>query len=118
MTEEETIVEYNVRVLEIANESFNLGEKIPESKLVIKVLHSLPKKFDMKVIAIEEAHDITTLKLDELFGSILTFEMTISDREDKKEKGIAFKSVYEEESTNNKSSNEANKNESIAVLTK
>lgn len=64
MIEEETVVEYNVRVLEITNESFNLGEKILESKLVRKVLCSLPNKFDMKVTTIKEAHDINTLKLD------------------------------------------------------
>ncbi|TYK06527.1 gag-pol polyprotein [Cucumis melo var. makuwa] len=48
----------------------------------------------MKVTAIKEAHDITTLKLDELFGSLLTFEMTTADRESKKGKGIAFKSTH------------------------
>ncbi|KAA0054957.1 putative mitochondrial protein [Cucumis melo var. makuwa] len=85
MSEDETVVEYNERVLEIANESFNLGEKIPESKIVRKVLRSLPGKFDMKVTTIEEAHDITKLKLDELFGSLLTFKMDISNRENKKD---------------------------------
>ncbi|KAA0056213.1 putative mitochondrial protein [Cucumis melo var. makuwa] len=81
MTEDESVCDYNKRVLEIANESLLLGEKIPDSKIVRKVLRSLPRKFDMKVTAIEEAHDITTLKLDELFGSLLTFEMAIADRE-------------------------------------
>ncbi|TYK14493.1 putative mitochondrial protein [Cucumis melo var. makuwa] len=75
------VSDYNKRVLEIANESLLLGEKIPDSKIVWKVLRSLPRKFDMKVTAIEEAHDITSLKLDELFGSLLTFEMAIADRE-------------------------------------
>ena len=90
MSEDESVAEYNERILEIADESFNLGENIPESKIVWKVLCSLPEKFDMKVTAIEEAHDIIKLKLDELFGSLLTFEMAISNRENKKGKGIAF----------------------------
>ncbi|KAA0066730.1 Receptor-like protein 12 [Cucumis melo var. makuwa] len=47
-----------------------------------------------EVTAIEEAHDITTLKLDELFGSLLTFEMATADRESKKGKGIVFKSTH------------------------
>ena len=72
----------------------------------------------MKVTAIEEAHDITKLKLDELFGSLLTFEIAISNRENKKGKDVAFKSVYKKESTDNKSPSEANVNESIALLTK
>ncbi|KAA0047775.1 putative amidase [Cucumis melo var. makuwa] len=66
-------IEDTTKSLEIANESFNLGEKAPESKIVRKVLRSLLEKFDMKVTAIEEAHDITTLKLDELFRSLLIF---------------------------------------------
>ena len=65
-----------MRVLEITNDSFNIGEGIPKSKLVRMVLWSLPRKFDMKVTAIEEAHDITTLTLDELFRSLRTFEIS------------------------------------------
>lgn len=49
MMEEETIAKFNVRVLDIANESYNLGERIFESKLIRKVLISLPRKFNMKV---------------------------------------------------------------------
>ncbi|KAA0032064.1 uncharacterized protein E5676_scaffold299G00350 [Cucumis melo var. makuwa] len=72
----------------------------------------------MEVTTIEEAHDITTLKLDELFGSLLMFEMAISDKENKKGRRIAFKAIYEEETTINQSNNKDNTNESIALLTK
>ncbi|KAA0035023.1 gag-pol polyprotein [Cucumis melo var. makuwa] len=34
MTEDESVFDYNKRVLEIANESLLLGEKIPDSKIV------------------------------------------------------------------------------------
>ncbi|XP_050935354.1 uncharacterized protein LOC127144011 isoform X1 [Cucumis melo] len=116
MTEDESVLDYNKRVLEIANESLLLSEKILDSKIMRKVLRSLPKKFDMKVNAIEEAHDITTLKLDELFGSLLMFEMATADRESKKDKRIAFKSTHVSEEA--VSDTEANMNESIALLTK
>ena len=118
MSEDKYISDYNERVPKITNESLLLGERIPKSKIVHKVIRSLSRKFDMKVIVIEEAHEITKLKLDELFGSLLTFEMAISHGENKKGKGIAFKSIYEEETTVNQSDNEANMNESIALLTK
>ncbi|KAA0061232.1 gag-pol polyprotein [Cucumis melo var. makuwa] len=118
MSEDEYVSEYNERVLEIANESLPLGENIFEYKITCKVLRSLPGKFDMKVTTIKEAHDITKLKLDELFGSLLTFEMAISHRENKKGMGVAFISIFEEESTVNQSESEANVNESIALLTK
>src|ERR1044072_2927537 len=44
----------------------------------------------MKVTAIEEAQDITLLKVDELIGSLQTFEMTLNERPEKKNKSIAF----------------------------
>ncbi|TYJ96973.1 gag-pol polyprotein [Cucumis melo var. makuwa] len=118
MTKDESVSEYNERVLEIANDSLLLGEKISESKIVRKVLRSLPKKLDMKVAAIEEAQDLTTLNLDELFGSLLTFEMAMSNRESKKVKRIAFKSACEQETIVNQYDNEVNQDESIALLTK
>ncbi|KAA0041441.1 gag-pol polyprotein [Cucumis melo var. makuwa] len=55
MTEDESVSEYNERVLEIANDSLLLGEKIPESKIVRKVLRSLPRKFDMKETTVNQS---------------------------------------------------------------
>ena len=80
-------------MLDLANETFALGEKITESKIVQKVLRSLLSRFSMKVMAIEEANDITTMKLDELFGSLCTFEFSFEDQEQKKKNGTASK-VY------------------------
>ncbi|TYK03156.1 gag-pol polyprotein [Cucumis melo var. makuwa] len=44
--------------------------------------------------------------------------MTMSDRESKKGKGFAFKSAYEQETSVNQFGNQANQDESIALLTK
>lgn len=67
-----------------------MGEKILEEKLVRKVLRALPKKFDMKVTAIEEAKDIALMNVDELFGLLLTFEMSLDCKLVKKNKGIVL----------------------------
>ncbi|MCI35039.1 gag-pol polyprotein, partial [Trifolium medium] len=56
-------------------------------KLARKILRSLPKRFNMKVTAIEESQ--STIKVDELIGSLQTFEMAINDRSEKN-KSIAF----------------------------
>lgn len=45
----------------------------------------------MKVTFIEEAQNISTMKVDELIRSLVTFEMTINDKYEKKNKGAAFK---------------------------
>ncbi|CAM8978333.1 unnamed protein product [Rhodiola kirilowii] len=75
MKENESIAEYNTRVLELVNEASALGKAIDEERLVSEVLRSLPPRFAMKVTAIEEMHDITKLKLDELTGSLRTYEI-------------------------------------------
>src|ERR1044072_6753989 len=97
MSEEQTIVEFHMHIRDIANTSFALGEKMTNKKLVRKILRSLPKRFAMKVTAIEEAQDISTMQVDELIGSQQTFEMTLNERSEKKNKNIAFVSNTEEE---------------------
>src|ERR1044072_3257583 len=101
MTEYESIGDFYMRVRDLANTSFDIGEQIPEEKLVRKILRSLPKKFDMKVTAIEEAHDISNMKVDELIGSLQTFEMAINEKSEKKKKSIAFMSNTEDEEDQN-----------------
>ncbi|CAI8590264.1 unnamed protein product [Vicia faba] len=93
MNEDESVQDFHMTVLDIANDPEYLGEKISEDKLIRKMLRSLPRKFDMKVIAIEESHDISTMIVDELVGSLKTFKFSINERYEKKEKkSITFTS--------------------------
>jgi len=66
MLEDESIQDYHVNILDIANAFDSLGEKISDEKLVRKIRRSLPKRFNMKVTAIEEAHDISGMKVDDM----------------------------------------------------
>ena len=91
MHKEETIGKFNARLCDIANKMFMLGEKMPEAKLVRKTLRSLPIRFAYKVTAIEEAKDVTTLKLEELMGSLRMFEMNFEEERAKKNQGIVLK---------------------------
>ncbi|MCH83329.1 gag-protease polyprotein, partial [Trifolium medium] len=61
-----------------------------EEKLVRKILRSLPTRFDMKVTAVEEANDISEMKVEELIGSLKTFEVAINEKSESKFKSIAF----------------------------
>ena len=67
-----------------------------DEKLVRNILRSLPKRFAMKVTAIEEAQDIGSMQVDELIGSLQTFELSFNDKDDKKSKSIAFVSNTDE----------------------
>ncbi|CAM8902874.1 unnamed protein product [Rhodiola kirilowii] len=96
MKESESIAEYNTRVLELSNEASALGKSIDEDRLVSKVLRSLPLRFAMKVTAIEEMHDISKLKLDELTGSLRTYEIN-HNFQIGEVKGIALKADWAED---------------------
>ena len=61
-----------------------------DAKLVRKVLQSFPPWFNMKITAIEEANDVSKMKLDELFGSLQTFELHLRECENKRKTGIAL----------------------------
>ncbi|CAM8878229.1 unnamed protein product [Rhodiola kirilowii] len=52
MLEDETIADFNTRVLVISNEAFALGEPMTEETLVRKVLRSLPKRYAMKAMIV------------------------------------------------------------------
>ena len=95
MNEDKSVCDFNIRLRYIANTSFALGEKMSEEKLARKILKSLPKKSDMKVTTIEEVEDLVNIKVDELIGSLQTFEMTLNDRSEKKNKIITFMSNIE-----------------------
>ncbi|KAK2445253.1 gag-protease polyprotein [Trifolium repens] len=92
MKEEETIYDFHMSVLDLANSFDSLGERLSDEKLVRKIHRSLPKRFDMKVTAIEEAQDIASMKVEEVVGSLQTFEMNFSEKVEKKGKNIAFTS--------------------------
>ena len=59
--------------------------------MVRKILRSLLDRFRAKVTAIEESKDVDSLKIDELVGSLQTFEMMLVSP--RKAKGIALKAI-------------------------
>ena len=70
MEEDETFDEFYAKLKDIVNSTFNLGESIAESKIVRKILRSLPKRFYAKITTIEEVKDIDQIPLTELVGNL------------------------------------------------
>jgi len=94
MLEDEIIHDYHLNILIIANSIESLGEKISDEKLVRKNLRSLRKRFGMKVTAIEEAHDISSIKV----------------------KGIAFTSSMDSDETQGNHVDDEDMFESLALI--
>ena len=70
MEEDEPFGEFYTKLKDIVNSAFNLGETIPEPKIMRKVLGSLLERFHAKIMAIEESKDIDKIPLTELVGNL------------------------------------------------
>ena len=66
MEENESFDEFHAKLKDVVNSAFNVGETIPEPKIIRKVLRSLPKRFHAKIMVIEESKDIDKIPLTEL----------------------------------------------------
>ena len=78
MEEDESFDEFYAKLKDIVNSAFNLGETIPEPKIVRNVLRSLPERFHAKITTIEESKDIDKIPLIELVGNLQTYELGLT----------------------------------------
>ena len=92
MEEDESFDEFYAKLKDIVNSTFNLGETIPEPKIVRKVLRSLLKRFHAMIRAIEELKDIDKIPLTELVGNLQTCKLGLTRiGKSVKSKSIALK---------------------------
>ena len=97
MDKDESFNEFYAKLKDIVNLAFNLGETIPESKVVRKVLRSLLERFHAKITAIEESKDIDSISLTELIGNLQTYELGLTRlRKGTKSKNMALKAKSNE----------------------
>ena len=75
MQPSETIGDMYTRFTDVVNSLRALGKCFSDFELVNKILRSLSKKWDSKVTAIQEAKNLNNLPLEELIGSLMTYEM-------------------------------------------
>ena len=78
MEEDESFDEFYAKLKDIGNSTFNLGETIPEPKIVKKVLRSLLERFHVKITTIKESKDIDKIPLTELVGNLQTYELRLT----------------------------------------
>ena len=93
MSEDELFDSFYGKLNEVIIGKLNLGEKTEDSKVVRKILRSLWESFRTKVIAIEESKDLDEIKVQELIGSLQTYELTLPSQ--RKSKSLALKMINE-----------------------
>uniref|UniRef100_A0A7N2R2N6 CCHC-type domain-containing protein n=1 Tax=Quercus lobata TaxID=97700 RepID=A0A7N2R2N6_QUELO len=93
MSEDESFDSFFGKLNEVVIGKFNLGEKTEDSKIVRKVFRSLPKSFRAKVTTIEENKDLDDIKVQELIGSLQTYELSLLSQ--RKSESLALKMINE-----------------------
>jgi hypothetical protein len=77
MLEEETFGEFYSKMNDLRNSMVSLGKPVSNVKLIRKILRSLPERFRIKVTTIEESKDLKEMKIEELVGSLQTYELSL-----------------------------------------
>ena len=98
MGDREAIMDMYTRFTHITNELKSLGKTFTTEELVRKILRFLPRNWEAKVTAIQEAKDLKVLSLDELIGNLQTYELRRTSQqqeETKKDRSLALKTVEE-----------------------
>ena len=105
MSEDESFDSFYSKLNEVVVSKFKLGEKMEDSKIVRKILQSLPESFRAKVTAIEESKDLDDIKVQELIGSLQIYELSLPNQ--RKSKSLALKTVNERVNVHDSSDDDA-----------
>jgi RNA-binding protein YhbY len=89
MLEDDTFGEIYSKMSDLRNQMVSLGKTVLDVKLIRKILRSLPEHFKIKVTTIEESKDLEEMKIEELVGSLQTYDLSLLPV--KKLKTIALK---------------------------
>ena len=95
MSKGKTISSFNGRLCHITNESFVLGERISKDRLVKKALSSLPLRFAYKATTIIDVKDLKRMRLEELIGSLRTFEIELNEESKERKKLVGLRAGSE-----------------------
>jgi hypothetical protein len=77
MLEDETFGEFYSKMSDLRNQMVSLGKTISDVKLISKILRYLLECFRIKVTTIEESKDLEEMKIEELVGSLQTYELSL-----------------------------------------
>ena len=77
MSDDESFDEFYAKLNDIINSAYNLGEIYDQPKIVRNILRSLTENFRPKVTAITESKDVDSILVDELVGSLQSYELDL-----------------------------------------
>ena len=93
MKQDESISDIFSRLTILTNGLKSLGKSYSEYEIVRKILRSLTSAWHTKATVIEESKNLSSNTVDELIGSLMTYELNLkkSDESEIKKKSLALK---------------------------
>ena len=91
MSDDECFNEFYAKLNDIVNSAYNLDEIYDQLKIVRKILRSLTEDFRPKVTTIIESKNVNSIHVDELIGSLQSYELDLPKTN--KSKSMALKSI-------------------------
>src|SRR5579862_3819922 len=90
--ENECFNHFEIRLMDIVNQNYQLGDPYLDRRIKQKIMRSLPERFESKVMALEENSDFKDMKPSEVIGRLLAYESrkAPSSSPPKKQKRIAL----------------------------
>ena len=91
MSDDESFNKFYAKLNDIVNFAYNLGEIYDQPKIVRKIIKSLTEDFRPKVTTITESKDMDSIPVEELVGSLQSYELDLP--KPSKSKSMTLKSV-------------------------
>ena len=85
MQRDEDIKEMYGRFSSLVYNAKALGKTYTKVELIRNILRVLPMNFEAKVTAIQESKDLNKVSMEELIGNLITYEMELKAREERKD---------------------------------
>ncbi|XP_071920780.1 uncharacterized protein [Coffea arabica] len=87
MKDTENIKEYSDKLLDVVNKIRLIGEQLPDSRVIEKVLVSLPERFEAKISSLEDSWDLSQITLPELINALQAQEQKRAIRKEEAVEG-------------------------------
>jgi hypothetical protein len=115
MLEDETFRKFYSKMSDLRNSMAILGKTASDVKLIRKIIRSFPERFRINVTTIKESKDLEEMKIEELVGSLQTYELSLPPL--KKMKTIALKASKKKVEVSS-GDNSEDKEKDVAMLAK
>ena len=94
MSDDECFDEFYAKVNDIVNSAYNLDEIYDKPKIVRKILRSLIEDSRPKVTVISESKDVDSIPVDELVGSLQSYELDLPKTNKSKSMALKLEIAY------------------------